>query len=105
MTGTIGPSEVAKSPVPICQPLRTGKYRFGPGLNEHVHFHVCVVDGVFEEVPGEVDANAPAAGVICHPATGIDEMTVAQVQADLRRRILRASALAEVLRPPSDCHG
>ncbi len=23
---------------------------FGSSLNEHVHFHVCVVDGVFEEV-------------------------------------------------------
>ena len=25
-------------------------HRFGSSLNEHVHFHVCVVDGVFEEV-------------------------------------------------------
>ena len=52
-----------------------------PGLNEHVHFHVCVVDGVFE---------APAPGIIFHPASGIDETTVVQAQADLRRRILRA---------------
>ena len=27
-------------------------HRFGPSLNEHVHFHVCVIDGVFEEVAG-----------------------------------------------------
>jgi hypothetical protein len=33
-------------------------HRFGSSLNEHVRFHVCVVDGVFEEV-----AVAPA-----HPA-------------------------------------
>ena len=33
-------------------------HRFGSSLNEHVHFHVCVVDGVFEEVPGEGDADA-----------------------------------------------
>ena len=26
-------------------------YRFGSSLNAHVHFHVCVVDGVFEEIP------------------------------------------------------
>jgi hypothetical protein len=25
-------------------------HRFGSSLNEHVHFHICVVDGVFEEV-------------------------------------------------------
>jgi hypothetical protein len=31
-------------------------HRFGSSLNEHVHFHVCVVDGVFEQVPGEGDA-------------------------------------------------
>jgi hypothetical protein len=30
-------------------------HRFGSSLNEHVHFHVCAVDGVFEEVAGEVD--------------------------------------------------
>ena len=42
--------------------------RFGSSLNEHVHFHVCVVDGVFE---------APESGVIFHPASGIDAGTVA----------------------------
>ncbi|GDX57380.1 hypothetical protein LBMAG30_15430 [Comamonadaceae bacterium] len=59
-----------------------------------MHFHVCVVDGVFEQVPGEGDVDAaPAAaspGIIFHPASAIDETAVAQVQADLRRRILRA---------------
>lgn len=66
-------------------------HRFGSSLNEHVHFHVCVVDGVFEEVAGEGDADVQAIspGVIYHPATGIDAATVAQVQATLRRRILR----------------
>jgi hypothetical protein len=69
-------------------------HRFGSSLNGHVHFHVCVVDGVFEEVPGEGDADAQAAatpaGVIFHPATGVGADAVAQVQTDLRRRILRA---------------
>ena len=37
-------------------------HRFGSSLNQHVHVHVCVVDGVFEQVPGEgyIDANANA---------------------------------------------
>jgi len=56
-------------------------HRFGSSLNEHVHFHVCAVDGVFEEVAG---------GVMFHPAIGIDADAVAHVQATLRRRILRA---------------
>ena len=71
-------------------------HRFGSSLNEHVHFHVCAVDGVFEEVPGGTDANADAdlqsspTGVIFHPASGIDADAVARVQATLRKRILRA---------------
>lgn len=69
-------------------------HRFGSSLNEHVHFHVCVVDGVFEEVDAEaancVGVKAVAPGVFFHPASDIDADTVAQVQATLRRRILRA---------------
>jgi Putative transposase len=42
---------------------------------------MCVADGVFE---------ATKSGVIFHPATGIDADCLAQVQAILRRRILRA---------------
>jgi hypothetical protein len=55
-------------------------HRFGSSLNGHVHFHVCAVDGVFEDGPG----------IVFHPASTIDATAVAQVQADLRRRILRA---------------
>jgi hypothetical protein len=39
-------------------------HRFGSSLNTHVHFHVCVVDGVFEALPD---------GVTFHAATGLDE--------------------------------
>jgi len=71
-------------------------HRFGSSLNEHVHFHVCVVDGVFEAVSREGDADtdtdvqASAPGVTFHPASTIDAPAVAQAQTTLRRRILRA---------------
>ncbi len=77
-------------------------HRFGSSLNEHVHFHVCVVDGVFEALAGGTDAGADSdtqavadaqsspSKVIFHPVSAIDETAVAQVQATLRRRILRA---------------
>ena len=65
-------------------------HRFGSSLNGHVHFHVCAVDGVFEEVAGQTDAQSSSPGIVFHPASAIDETAVAQVQADLRRRILRA---------------
>jgi len=54
------------------------------------HFHVCVVDGVFEEVAGDCDVQAAAPGVVFHPGGGIDGGAVLEVQATLRRRILRA---------------
>ena len=69
-------------------------HRFGSSLNGHVHFHVCAVDGVFEEVAGQGDAEADVQssppGIVFHPASAIDATAVAQVQTDLRRRILRA---------------
>jgi len=67
-------------------------HRFGSSLNGHVHFRVCVVDGVFEEVAGEFVA-APQASppsVVVHPASRVDAAAVAQAQTDLRRHILRA---------------
>jgi hypothetical protein len=63
-------------------------HRFGSSLNAHVHFHVCVVDGVFEEIPVAVVATlmpplqASPPGIVFHPASAIDETAVAQVQTD-----------------------
>ena len=37
-------------------------HRFGSSLNEHVHFHVWVVDRVFGEVAGGADVNADMLG-------------------------------------------
>jgi len=76
-------------------------HRFGPSLNTYVHFHVCVVDGVFEAVAGpmaqaqSVDAAAAQANpapqsVIFHAAIGLDESAIDTVQANVRKRILRA---------------
>jgi hypothetical protein len=65
-------------------------HRFGSSLNEHVHFHVCAVDGVFEAVASAAGAEPITAGVIFHPASSIDADCVAQTQAVLRKRILRA---------------
>jgi len=76
-------------------------HRFGSSLNTHVHFHVCVVDGVFEAVAGPIaqaqsvdaaaaQANPAPQSVIFHAATGLDESAIATVQANVRKRILRA---------------
>ena len=61
-------------------------HRFGSALNAHLHFHCCIIDGVFE--PAHVtDA---AAGVLPHQACGLDATAVATVRAQVRQRVLRA---------------
>ena len=72
-------------------------HRLGSSLNGHVHFHVCAVDEMFEEVgvavagvAGVADAQSSPPCIVFHSASAIDETAVAQVQTDLHRRILRA---------------
>ena len=45
---------------------------------------------MFEELAGDTDAQSSPPGIVFHPANAIDEAAVAQLQTDLRRRILRA---------------
>ena len=56
-------------------------HRFGSRLNAHLHFHRVVIDGVFEP--------APANGVVFRAATELDANAIADVQAGVRRRLLR----------------
>ena len=57
-------------------------HRFGSSLNTHVHFHVCVADGVSETVTPDDTAQAPTlTGVTFHPTSGLDEAAMAQVRA------------------------
>jgi hypothetical protein len=57
-------------------------HRFGASLNLHTHFHVCVIDGVFEPDPQD--------GVRFFALEGLDGQDAEAVQAQVRRRILRA---------------
>ena len=60
-------------------------HRFGSSLNEHVHFHCCIIDGVFAPVvtPDEVP------GVRFHAALEFGAAAFADVQARVRTRVLR----------------
>lgn len=64
-------------------------HRFGSSLNEHVHFHCCVIDGVFDPAAAIGSEADDAAGVVFHAADGLDEAAIAAVQAQVRQRILR----------------
>lgn len=67
-------------------------HRFGSSLTEHVHFHVCVVDEVFEYAARALGADnrlQSSIPSVFHSASNIGADTVAHVHATLRRRILR----------------
>lgn len=61
-------------------------HRFGSSLNEHVHFHCCVIDGVFEPIADTEEEGR----VVFNAACGLDAVAIADVQAVARQRILRA---------------
>jgi hypothetical protein len=67
-------------------------HRFGSSLNAHLHFHCLVIDGVFD--------TATTGGIIFTAATGLDANAIADVQAGVRRRLLRLFARRGLL--PSD---
>jgi len=58
-------------------------HRFGALRGTHLHFHCVVVDGVFEADAG--------GGVTFHPADGLDASAIGEVQAAVRRRLLRSA--------------
>jgi hypothetical protein len=55
-------------------------HQFGSSLNAHTHFHVCVIDGVFEVTSED--------GLAFFEATP-DTAEIAEVQTKIRRRVLR----------------
>ncbi len=63
-------------------------HRFGSSLNEHVHFHCCVIDGVFESAPDTNNAPDEASSVRFHAALELDAAAFADVQARVRTRVL-----------------
>ena len=67
-------------------------HRFGSSLNAHLHFHCVVIDGVFDA--------APANGVVFRAAAGPEANAIADVQAGVRRRLLRVFVRRGLL--PSD---
>ncbi len=91
--GTTGGSEL-RSPVarpfpgahPFGAVLRTSKFApgefVGSALNEHLHFHCCVIDGVFEPQQGGEEAVRFREAVLT-------DADVQWVQARVRQRVLR----------------
>ena len=68
-------------------------HRFGSLLNPHVHFHCVVVDGVFESGTG---VQLP---VRFHEIPALDAQQLADIQRNIRRRLLRALTRRGLLEP------
>ena len=62
-------------------------HRFGSSLNEHVHFHCCVIDGLFE--PAVAPDEAPSVTFHAALAHDLDAAAFADVQARVRSGVLR----------------
>ena len=56
-------------------------HRFGASLNRHLHYHCCILDGVFEPLQ--------AGGVQFRRASALAPEQVAVIEAQVRRRVLR----------------
>jgi hypothetical protein len=63
-------------------------HRFGALLNAHVHFHCIVVEGVFD---------TDAAGVQFHEARALSRQVLAEIQATVPTRLLRALTRCNLL--------
>jgi len=61
-------------------------HRFGASLNRHVHYHCCVIDGVFE--PAEEAGDIPQS-VRFRPAAELTPEAVAAIAEQVRVRVLR----------------
>ena len=66
-------------------------HRFGALLNTHLHFHCVVVDGVFEAMTEGNGLDHAEGGVSFHPAADLDASAIGEVQAAVRRRLLRSA--------------
>ena len=61
-------------------------HRFGASLNRHVHYHCCVIDGVFE--PVEEAGDVPES-VRVRPAAELTPEALAAITDQVRIRVLR----------------
>jgi hypothetical protein len=75
-------------------------HRFGASLNQHIHYHCCVIDGVFESV--EEAGDIPQA-VHFRPAAELTPQALAAIAEQVRVRVLRWFARSGLIEP-DDVH-
>jgi hypothetical protein len=73
-------------------------HRFGSSLNPHYHFHLCVVDGLFEDGPGDGSQDLQPR-LRFHEATALTRELLEGLQHTVRKRVLRHFARHGLLEP------
>jgi hypothetical protein len=63
-------------------------HRFGSSLNPHYHYHLCVVDGLFEKVESSGGQDPPSR-LRFHEATALSSELLERLQHTVRKRVLR----------------
>jgi hypothetical protein len=71
-------------------------HRFGASLNRHVHYHCCVIDGVFEPVE---EADDVPQSVRFRPAAELTPEALAAITEQVRVRVLRWFARSGLIEP------
>jgi len=66
-------------------------HRFGSSLNPHYHFHLCVVDGLFERIDTDegLEPENSTASLRFHEATALTPQLLERLEHTVRRRVLR----------------
>jgi len=77
-------------------------HRFGSSLNPHFHFHLVVVDGLFEGIEDDTiqDPNTnPESNLRFHEATALTQELLESLQQTVRKRVLRHFSRHGLLEP------
>ncbi len=74
-------------------------HRFGSSLNPHYHYHLAVVDGLFERIDPEPDPTNPTDSLRFHEATDLTPQLLEHLQHTVRKRVLRQFRRHGLLEP------
>jgi len=74
-------------------------HRFGSSLNPHFHFHICVVDGLFERIDSDQGPENPPAGLRFHQTSALSPQLLEHLQHTVRMRVLRHFVRHGLLEP------
>jgi len=64
-------------------------HRFGASLNPHFHFHLCVLDGLFEKIDPDQSSESKTTSLRFHEVTALSPQLLERLQNIVRSRVLR----------------